>query len=64
MPLRRELWRRLAGDPSTGLRTGLRPAALDRVAHAVAFADLPGVFPKMLQGGARGRCVVDIAGTR
>lgn len=72
MPLRREIWRRLAGDPtstglgqaSTGLRTGLRPAALGRVAHVIPFTDLPGAFPLLLRGGMRGRYVVDIAGTR
>lgn len=56
MPLRREIWRRLAG--------ALRPAALGQVAHRVPFADLPGVFPLLLQGAARGRYVVDIAGAR
>ncbi|MFZ3019079.1 MAG: oxidoreductase [Gallionella sp.] len=56
MPLRREIWRRLAGD--------LYPSALARAAHVVSFSDLPGVFPQLLHGGARGRCVVDIAGTR
>jgi NADPH2:quinone reductase len=55
MPLRREIWRRLAGE--------LRPAGLDRVAHAMTFADLPDVFPRLLRGGTRGRYVVDIAGT-
>ncbi|HZW24942.1 MAG TPA: oxidoreductase [Gallionella sp.] len=56
MPLRREIWRRLAGD--------LHPAALARSAHTVSFADLPSAFPQLLRGEARGRCVVDIAGTR
>jgi len=56
MPLRREIWRRLAGD--------LRPAALGQVAYTVPFAELPGVFPRLLKGAARGRCVVDIAGMR
>jgi len=55
MPLRREIWRRLSGE--------LRPAVLGQVAHRVPFADLPGVFSRLLQGGARGRYVVDIAGT-
>jgi NADPH2:quinone reductase len=56
MPLRREIWRRLAGE--------LRPAALERVAQSVPFAELPAVFPRLLRGGMRGHCVVDIAGTR
>ena len=55
MPLRREIWRRLSGE--------LRPAALGQVAHRVPFAELPDVFPRLLQGRARGRYVVDIAGT-
>lgn len=54
MPLRREIWRRLSSD--------LLPAALGRVAHTVAFAELPGLFPQLLQGQMRGRNVVDIAG--
>jgi hypothetical protein len=60
MPLRREIWRRLATDPSTGLRAGLRPQLLAQVAHTVPFADLPQVFPQLLQGRLRGRTVVGI----
>ena len=60
MPLRREIWRRLATGPSTGLRTGLRPRLLAQVAHTVPFAELPQVFPQMLQGRLRGRTVVGI----
>lgn len=58
MPLRREIWHRLASDPSTGLKTGLRPQSLAQVAHTVPFAELPQVFPLMLQGRLRGRTVV------
>jgi NADPH2:quinone reductase len=56
MPLRREIWRRLAGD--------LYPSALARVVHTVSFADLPAAFQQLLHGEARGRCVVDIVGMR
>ncbi len=52
MPLRREIWRRLASD--------LRPQLLGQVAHAVPFAELPQVFPQLLQGRQRGRTVVEI----
>ena len=52
MPLRREIWRRLATD--------LRPQALAQVAHTVPFAGLPQVFRQLLQGGLRGRTVVGI----
>lgn len=50
MPLRREIWRRLATD--------LRPRLLAQVAHIVPFAELPQVFPQLLQGRLRGRTVV------
>lgn len=62
MPLRQQLWQRMAGDPSTGLRTGLKPRQLAQLAHTVAFAQLPEVFPTMLRGAAHGRTVVKIAG--
>jgi NADPH2:quinone reductase len=52
MPLRREIWWRLASD--------LRPKLLAQVAHSVPFAELPLVFPQMLQGRLRGRTVVGI----
>ncbi len=52
MPLRREIWRRLATD--------LRPKLLEKVTRTVQFADLPAVFPLMLQGALRGRTVVGI----
>ena len=50
MPLRREIWRRLATD--------LRPQLLNQVTHTVPFAELPQVFPQILQGRLRGRTVV------
>jgi acrylyl-CoA reductase (NADPH) len=52
MPLRRQIWQRLA--------TGLRPRLLAQVAHTVPFAELPKIFPLMLQGKLRGRSVVEI----
>lgn len=54
MLLRQQLWQRLAGD--------LHPRGLGLIAHAVPFAELPEVFPKMLRGETRGRTVVKISG--
>ena len=54
MTLRRQIWRRLAGE--------LKPQLLSRLAHTVPFAQLPEVFPAMLRGESRGRSVVQIAG--
>jgi acrylyl-CoA reductase (NADPH) len=53
MALRREVWRRLAGD--------MRPAHLNSMARTVAFDALPGVFEAFIQAQARGRVVVDLA---
>jgi len=52
MPLRRIIWRRLATD--------LHPKLLAQVAHTVPFAELPQVFPQLLQGRMRGRTVVGV----
>jgi NADPH2:quinone reductase len=52
MPLRNQLWQRLASD--------LRPRALAQIAHPVPFADLPEVFPKILRSEIRGRTVIEI----
>ena len=52
MPLRREIWRRMAND--------LHPKSLAQVVHTVPFAELPQVFPQLLQGRLRGRTVVEI----
>ncbi len=54
MPLRRQIWQRLAGE--------LKPRRLAQLAHTVPFAQLPEVFPWMLHGETRGRTVVQIAG--
>ncbi|HKV86891.1 MAG TPA: oxidoreductase [Candidatus Dormibacteraeota bacterium] len=53
MPLRREVWRRLATD--------MRPAHLEEMTRTIAFDDLPTVFEGFLKGAARGRVVVDLA---
>ena len=53
MPLRQEIWRRLANE--------WRPPQLDMLAHTIAFEQLPQIFPKMLSGESRGRTVVKIA---
>ena len=52
MLLRRKIWQRLATD--------LRPKFLTQVAHPVPFAELPQVFPQLLQGKLCGRRVVGI----
>ena len=53
MPLRREVWRRLAGD--------MRPAHLKEMTRTIAFEDLPQSFDALLKGAAKGRIVVDLA---
>ena len=68
MPLRREIWQRLATDPlrpssgqaSVGLRAGLYPKLLAQVVHTVPFSELPEAFSKLLQGKQCGRTVVEI----
>ena len=54
MPLRKKLWQRMAVE--------LKPIKLVQLAHQVPFAQLPEVFPKLIQGEMRGRAVVQIAG--
>jgi NADPH2:quinone reductase len=54
MPLRKQIWQRLAGE--------LKPRQLSQLAHTVPFAQLPEVFPRMMRGETRGRTVVQIAG--
>jgi putative YhdH/YhfP family quinone oxidoreductase len=53
MPLRREVWRRLATD--------LRPAHLKEMTRTIPFDELPGAFDGFLKGAAKGRIVVDMA---
>jgi NADPH2:quinone reductase len=55
MPLRKQLWQRLAGE--------LKPQQLSLLAYTVPFAKLPEVFPSMINGETRGRAVVQIAGS-
>ncbi len=52
MPLRKQMWQRLAGD--------LRPKALAQISNSVSFEKLPEVFPKMLRSEIRGRTVIEI----
>lgn len=53
MPLRREVWRRLASD--------MRPKHLKAMTRIIPFDDLPGVFEDFIQSRVRGRIVVDLA---
>jgi NADPH2:quinone reductase len=50
MPLRTEVWRRLASD--------LKPAHLALTTTEIALEDLPNAFETLLGGGARGRFLV------
>jgi len=50
MPLRTEVWRRLASD--------LKPAGLALTTTEITLDDLPGAFETLLAGGARGRFLV------
>ena len=54
MPLRAEVWKRLASD--------LRPRHLAAMTKTVEFADLPGAFAAFMEGQVRGRTVVRISG--
>lgn len=54
MPLRRKLWQRLAQE--------LKPIKLAQLSHKMPFAQLPEVFPRLIDGSMRGRAVVQIAG--
>jgi len=53
MGLREKVWRRLGTD--------LKPQRLQSIASTVNFADLPGVFEKLMKAQVRGRTVVKIA---
>ena len=52
MPLRQEVWRRLATD--------LRPRMLKEMARTISFGELPTAFGAFVAGQARGRVVVDL----
>lgn len=51
MPLRRQMWQRLAGD--------LRIDNLDAIAHRILLQELPETCEKSIRGEARGRAVVE-----
>ena len=54
MPIRAELWRRLASD--------WKPAHLDKIVQSeVPLQGLPEVFTRLISGGALGRVVVNVA---
>jgi putative YhdH/YhfP family quinone oxidoreductase len=53
MPLRREIWGRLALD--------MRPAHLKDMTRTIPFDELPLAFEGLLKGAAKGRIVVDMA---
>ena len=52
MPVRQEVWRRLATD--------MRPAHLKELARTIPFDDLPGAFDDFIAARIRGRVVVDL----
>lgn len=54
-PYRHGVWQRLATD--------LRPPHLTEMSRRIAFTDLPAVFDEYIAGNAKGRVVVDIAGS-
>jgi putative YhdH/YhfP family quinone oxidoreductase len=53
MPLRQEVWRRLATD--------MRPARLKDIARTIPFEQLPPAFAPFMAAQVRGRIVVDLA---
>jgi putative YhdH/YhfP family quinone oxidoreductase len=53
MPLRQEIWSRLAGD--------MRPARLKDITRTISIDELPQAFDGLLKGEAKGRIVVDLA---
>ena len=53
MPLRQEIWGRLAGD--------MRPARLKDMTRTISIDELPQAFDGLLKGEAKGRVVVDLA---
>jgi acrylyl-CoA reductase (NADPH) len=53
MPMRLEVWRRLASD--------MKPAMLASVAREISLSGLPDAFATLAKGNARGRFVVNVA---
>jgi NADPH2:quinone reductase len=51
MPLRKQMWQRLAGD--------LRIDKFDQIAHRIALAELPEVCAKLIANTSHGRSVVE-----
>ncbi len=51
MPLRRQVWQRLAGE--------LRPEPLEQIAHRITLTELPAACARMIGGGSHGRSVVE-----
>ncbi|MBI5891640.1 MAG: YhdH/YhfP family quinone oxidoreductase [Nitrosomonadales bacterium] len=51
MPLRKQMWQRLAGD--------LRLDRYDLIAHRIALSDLPEVCARLIDGVSHGRSVVE-----
>jgi NADPH2:quinone reductase len=52
MPMRLEVWRRLASD--------MKPAMLKAVAREIPLSGLPDAFATLAKGGAKGRFVVNV----
>lgn len=55
MPMREEVWRRLAGE--------MRPAQLREIVRTIRFAELPSAFDAFVAGKVKGRTVVEIGGS-
>src|SRR5665213_471424 len=53
MPLRLEVWRRLASD--------MKPTMLKSIAHEIPLSGLPDAFATLAAGGAKGRFIVNVA---
>ena len=53
-PYRSRIWQRLGDD--------MKPRRLIEMKHRISFDELPDVFDGFLQGKARGRVVVELAG--
>jgi len=53
LPVRKKIWKRLGSD--------LKPRHLHKLANRVNFAELPGVFSRIMKQEIRGRTVVAIA---
>ncbi len=53
MPLRQEIWKRLATD--------MRPSHLKEIARTIPFDELPQAFGGLMKAAAKGRIVVDMA---